>query len=335
MDREDAVSKKKTALWIVLVAGSLLLPRQLPANKLEGIILQNEGTVLQVLDVVSYEKYQIPITESTQAVRKNHEDITAGDLKAGYDPMQAPRVWHIFTQHTRDMNKVANFFYGSHSTHIARKRNHFREISQSYFDQVNQGLPVEGDAHRENALRHATNQDRAALYGFASTAQAPAALPKYSGFLFVPWRTKSHRRSSKEDAFLQASGAILMHLQSKGVDLVDDDLYQRTFHGDSRFRQLVLATQEVKELPLFSVISTARSLGADSVLVLRVSRPVTKFIKLEAQCYDLTARQLWEVEGVGRGYSSKKQAVGSLSQLTAALDEKLGGSCLPLKDEKP
>ena len=469
------------ALWIVLLAGSLLLPRQLLADKLEGIILQNEGSVLQVLDVVSYEKFRIPVMEPTQAVRKNHEDIAVGDLKvgwfvevegntvtvktgrfeevqfdgyqeqaeapdtlivdgqrvsltggrvirkknfpggvkagmktsvlgirqedgtvkakevfvepndiglvekdtlrqsakfvrqldskpnviknsavqqyvesvgeklipgsakgvvdfrfhvidnpsinafatrsssssrirgsvyvttgmlevleneaqlasvlgheiahithehirreaargmwteialsaagavidealdntvaeifagvglglagsaiingfsrdledqadrvglrymyeAGYDPMQAPRVWHIFTQHTRDMNKVANFFYGSHSTHIARKRNLFREISQSYFDQVNQGLPVKEDAYHENALRHATNQDRAGLYGFAPTAPAPAALPKYSGVLFVPWRTKSHRTTSREDVFLRATDAVMMHL---------------------------------------------------------------------------------------------------------------------------
>ena len=601
------MSKKKTALWIALLAGSLLLPRQLLADKLEGIILQNEGSVLQVLDVVSYEKYRIPVTESTQAVRKNHEDITAGDLKAGwfvevegntvtvktgrfeevqfegyqeqadtpdalivdgqrvslkdgrvirkknfpgdvkagmktsvlgirqedgtvkakevfvepndiglvekdmlrqsakfvsqldrkpnviknsavqqyvesvgeklipgsakgvvdfrfhvldnasinafaarssgssrirgsvyvttgllevleneaqlasvlgheiahithehmrrqaargmwteialsaagavidealdntvaeifagvglglagsaiingfsrdledqadrvglrylyeagYDPLQAPRVWHIFTQHTRDMNKVANFFYGSHSTHIARKRNLFREISQSYFAQVNQGLPVKEDAYRENALRHATNQDRAALYGFAPTAPAPAALPKYSGVLFVPWRAKSHKKLSSEDKFVRASDSALMHLQTKGVDLVDDDFYQRPFHQDPRIRRLAHVTEDTKELPLSSVISTARSLGADSVLLLEVSRPTTRWIKLEAQCYDLTGKQLWRAEGTaGNAFSisTKGHVQKSVNQLTAALDKKLGGSCLPLQDEKP
>ena len=596
------MSKKKTALWIVLLVGSLLLPGQLPANKLEGIILQNEGSVLQVLDVVSYEKYRIPVTESTQAVRKNHEDITAGGLKvgwfvevegntvtvktgrfeevqfdgyqeradtpdalivdgqrvslkdgrvirkknfpgsvtagmktsvlgirqedgtvkakevfvepndiglvekdtlrqsakfvsqldrkpnviknsavqqyvksvgeklipgsakgvvdfrfhvidnpsinafasrsstssrirgsvyvttgllevleneaqlasvlgheiahithehirrqaargmwteialsaagavidealdntvaeifagvglglagsaiingfsrdledqadrvglrymyeAGYDPMQAPRVWHIFTQHTRDMNKVANFFYGSHSTHIARKRNLFREISQSYFDQVNQGLPVKEDAYRENALRHATNQDRAALYGFAPTA--PAALPQYSGVLFVPWRTKSHRRHNV-NGFLQATDNVTLYLQSQGVDLVDDDFYQRAFHQDHRIRQLANITEEEKVLPLSSVISTARSLGADSVLLLRVSRPMTKWIKLEAKCYDLDGTVLWEeVNAYKKGWSGKDAGEKSARELTAGLDKKLGGSCLPLKDEKP
>ena len=237
------------------------------------------------------------------------------------------------------MNKVANFFYGSHSTHIARKRNLFREISQSYFAHVNQGLPVKEDAYRENALRHATNQDRAALYGFAPTAPAPAALPKYSGVLFVPWRTKSHRNRSSEKVFLRVTDAVMMHLQPKGVNLVDDDFYQRAFHQDHRIRRLAHVTEDTEELPLSSVISTARSLGADSVLLLRVSRPVTKWIKLEAKCYDLDGTVLWEEVGAHGGGNWSVTGKGSVEKsarmLTASLDKKLGGSCLPLKDEKP
>ncbi len=67
----------------------------------------------------------------------------------------------ILLEHTKDSDKITNFFYGSHSTHIARKRNFFREISQSYFDSVNQGLPVNEDVYRENALRHVASWDRA------------------------------------------------------------------------------------------------------------------------------------------------------------------------------
>ena len=194
---------------------------------------------------------------------------------AGYDPMEAPRVWHIFTQHTKDSDKITNFFYGSHSTHIARKRNLFREISQSYFDSVNQGLPVNEDVYRENALRHVASWDKAGLYDFESTASAPPALPKYSGVLFVPWRAKSHRKHSA-DGFLRASDNVIMYLQSKGVNLVDDDFYQRAFHQDRRIRRLASVTENTKELLLSSIISTARSLGADSVLLLQVSRPMSK-----------------------------------------------------------
>ena len=75
---------KKMALLIGLLAGSLFLPRQLVADKLEGIILQNKGGVLRILDVVSYEKFHIPITASTKVVRKSHESITVDDLRVGW-----------------------------------------------------------------------------------------------------------------------------------------------------------------------------------------------------------------------------------------------------------
>ena len=249
---------------------------------------------------------------------------------AGYDPMQAPRVWHIFTQHTKDSDKVTNFFYGSHSTHIARKRNLFREISQSYFDSVNQELPVNENAYRENALRHA--QERAGLYDFESTASAPTVLPKYSGVLFVPWRAKSHRKYSANGLFIRAADKVMMYLQSKGVNLVDDDFYQRAFHRDRRIRRLASITEDTKELPLSSIISTARSLGADSVFLLRVSRPTMKWIKVEAKCYDLDGNVLWEEAGAhGGGLTGKSAPAKSLRKLTNALEKRLGSDCLALR----
>ncbi len=248
--------------------------------------------------------------------------------EAGYDPMEAPRVWHIFTQHTQDMGKVANFFYGSHSTHIARKRNLFREISQSYSNSLNQGLPVNEDAYRANVLRHAANQEWTELYAPESTASAPTVLSQYSGVLFVPWRTKSHRKRSSEDIFLRVSDGAMMYLQSKGVNLIDDDFYQRAFHQDRRIRGLARLTEDAQELPLSSVISTARSLGADSIFLLKVSRPATKWVKLEAQCYDLTGKQLWQAESSTAGITAKRHVEKSLIRLTAALDKRLTESCL-------
>ena len=250
---------------------------------------------------------------------------------AGYDPMQAPRVWHVITQHTRDMDKVTNFFYGSHSTHIARKRNLFREISQTYFDFVNQGLSVNEDAFRENAKRHVSSGDKIGLYDFESTVSATPALPTYSGTLFVPWRTKSHRRHS-EQGYLRASDKFLIYLQSKDVNLVDDDFHQRAFHQDRRFRRLASTTEDTETLLMSSIISTARSLGADSVLLLQVSRPVTQWIKLEAQCYDLDGNVLWE-EAVGYGnavwpVSGRGAPEKTLRKLTKALEKRLGSDCL-------
>ena len=114
---------------------------------------------------------------------------------------------------------------------------------------------------------------------------------------------------------------------------MDDDFYQRAFHQDPRIRRLAHVTEETLELPLSSVISTARSVGADSVLLLEVSRPMSKWLKLEAQCYDLTGKQLWRAEGSAGGFTSTGHVKKTVDKLTAALDKKLGGSCLPLKDD--
>ncbi len=247
---------------------------------------------------------------------------------AGYDPMQAPRVWQIITQHTRDMDRVANFFYGSHSTHIARKRNLFREISQTYFDSVNEGLPVNEEAYREKVLKPVSSGQRAGLYDFETSGSVATALPKYSGTLLVPWRTKSHRRHSAE-GFLRASDSFLMYLQSKGVNLVDDDFHQRAFHRDRRIRRLASITEDTETLLLSSIMSTARSLGADSVLVLEVSRPVMKWIKLEATCYNLQGVILWEEDGAyGGGLTGMGAPEKSVRNLTKELEKRLGSDCL-------
>ena len=70
--------------------------------------------------------------------------------EAGYDPMEAPKVWDIFSKEIGDQTKVGNFFYGSHSTHSARKRNLFQEIAQSYFDEVNCKYDCELVVNEEN-----------------------------------------------------------------------------------------------------------------------------------------------------------------------------------------
>ena len=76
--------------------------------------------------------------------------------EAGYNPMEAPKVWDIFTRELGDRDAVTNFFYSSHSTHRARKRNLFLEISQNYFHQVNCGadceLAMNEEAYRINVL---------------------------------------------------------------------------------------------------------------------------------------------------------------------------------------
>ncbi len=55
---------------------------------------------------------------------------------SGYDPFQAPEVWHLFNEHVRDQQAVTNWLFSDHSTHRARISNLTREINLRYRGRV-------------------------------------------------------------------------------------------------------------------------------------------------------------------------------------------------------
>ena len=57
-------------------------------------------------------------------------------VEAGYDYMEAPEVWRVFGQYTKDQNKVSNYFFSDHSTHAARINNLTKAINADYRGQV-------------------------------------------------------------------------------------------------------------------------------------------------------------------------------------------------------
>jgi predicted Zn-dependent protease len=56
--------------------------------------------------------------------------------EAGYDYMQAPEVWRVFGKYTKDQGRLQNFFFGNHSTHVARINNLTKEINADYRTQL-------------------------------------------------------------------------------------------------------------------------------------------------------------------------------------------------------
>ena len=57
-------------------------------------------------------------------------------VDAGYDYMEAPAVWQVFSKFTKDQGSVTNFFFSDHSTHRARISNLVREINLHYRGKV-------------------------------------------------------------------------------------------------------------------------------------------------------------------------------------------------------
>jgi Zn-dependent protease with chaperone function len=56
--------------------------------------------------------------------------------EAGYDYTKAPQLWQRFADKYGDQDKVSNFFFGNHSTNLARKKDLQREIANNYSDPV-------------------------------------------------------------------------------------------------------------------------------------------------------------------------------------------------------
>ena len=94
-----------------------------------------------------------------------------------------------------------------------------------------------------------------------------------------------------------------------------------------------LTQTEGLEPPIASLLEIAASLDADSLFFLRVERPWTKWIKLEALCYDLSGGLLWQSEVSEGGMSSKGHVEKSVLKLTEELDKRLGEDCLTSIDD--
>jgi len=99
-------------------------------------------------------------------------------VDAGYDPYQAPEVWHVFSRYTADQNAVQNFFFSDHSTHQARISNLTREINQHYRESVSPGTLAANQAQYESAVAPIRKRVAAMNYQrkeYANAAKAFAA----------------------------------------------------------------------------------------------------------------------------------------------------------------
>jgi Zn-dependent protease with chaperone function len=54
--------------------------------------------------------------------------------EAGFDYTKAPDLWQKFADKYGDQDKVTNFFFGNHSTNLARKKALTKEIAHNYSD---------------------------------------------------------------------------------------------------------------------------------------------------------------------------------------------------------
>lgn len=83
--------------------------------------------------------------------------------------------------------------------------------------------------------------------------------------------------------------------------------------------------------PLETVFKIARDAKANSVLYVIVDRPISKWIKITAHCYDMSEKQVWMEEASNASSMSGGGGLKSTKRkLREKLDKHVGGEGLPV-----
>jgi hypothetical protein len=140
-------------------------------------------------------------------------------------------------------------------------------------------------------------------------------------FVFVQ-RTDRHAKYSKPEVFHDALTDILNYLASKNIAIAVDEFGGRN-HAEG-------AT------PIDTVLNIGRDAKANNVLYFVVDRPVTKWIKISVQCFDMSGKQLWQGEASnGGGLSGAHGLEATTKTLHSKLDARVGEECLPVMATAP
>jgi predicted Zn-dependent protease len=97
-------------------------------------------------------------------------------VEAGYDYMEAPQVWRVFSKYVKDQDKVSNWFFSDHSTHAARIKNLTRAINLDYRGSVSRSNLRAGEEEHDKAVAQLSQQNAMANYEGKEYAQAARGL---------------------------------------------------------------------------------------------------------------------------------------------------------------
>jgi hypothetical protein len=148
----------------------------------------------------------------------------------------------------------------------------------------------------------------------ASTASEPAVY-------LVVFRTPAHVRNSKPDVFHGFSADLLSYLKEEGVSIKADP-ERGTIETES-------------PMSVESMLNITKQVGAASLLFVTVDRPVTKWIKVTLQSYDLEGKLQWTEEASDGGSISGKGGYRkTLERIETKLSKRLGAPGLPVSADR-
>lgn len=148
-------------------------------------------------------------------------------------------------------------------------------------------------------------------------AQPAPPPPAQRSVYVVVYRTPAHVRSSKPEVFHGFATDLAAFLKEKNVP-VKVDPERGTIESESA-------------MSVSSMLNIARQVGADSLLFVSVDRPVTKWIKVVVQAYDLDGKLLWTEDASDAGsFSGKGGYKKTLERIQTDLTKRIGTPGLPV-----
>ena len=97
-------------------------------------------------------------------------------VQGGYDYMEAPEVWRVFSRYVKDQNKVENWFMSDHSTQQARIKNLTKAINADYRGTVPRDKLRVGEEEHQKAVARLQQATALANYQKKEFAQAARSL---------------------------------------------------------------------------------------------------------------------------------------------------------------
>lgn len=153
-------------------------------------------------------------------------------------------------------------------------------------------------------------------------AQPGPPPPAQEAVYVVVYRTPAHVRSSKPEVFHGFASDLAAFLKEKNVP-VKVDPERGTIENES-------------PMSVSSMLNIARQLGANSLLFVTVDRPLTKWIKVIVQAYDLDGKLLWAEDASDAGSMSGKGGYKkTFERIQTDLTKRLGTPGLPVIADLP
>ncbi len=148
----------------------------------------------------------------------------------------------------------------------------------------------------------------------SSATAAPTVQPKV--FVFIQ-RTDRHAKYSKPEVFNDVVNDIFSYLKDKNVAIAVDEFGVRN--------------KAEGATPIDTIFNIAADAKANSVMYVVVDRPLSKWLKVTVQCFDMNRKMLWQEEvSSGGGLSGEHGFQVSTQKLHAQLEKRVGQEGLPV-----